>query len=60
MEAAQTIGKVVYEEMTKQQQAAGAEADAGGGAGPGPASGGEGEKKDEDVIDAEYEVKDSK
>ncbi len=55
MEAAQSIGKVVYEEMTKQQAAGGA-----GGGGPGPAGGGDTGKKDEDVIDAEYEVKDSK
>jgi molecular chaperone DnaK len=54
MEAAQTIGKVVYEEMTKQQAAGGAAGD--------PSSPGSGDagKKDEDVIDAEYEVKDSK
>ena len=52
MEAAQTIGKVVYEEMTRQQQGkSGADA-------PPPKENGGG--KDEDVIDAEYEVKDNK
>ncbi|UCG15255.1 MAG: molecular chaperone DnaK [Phycisphaerales bacterium] len=56
MTGAQTIGKVMYEEMTKQQAAG---AGAGGAAPPGDSAGGDA-KKDEDVIDAEYEVKDAK
>jgi len=59
MEDAQTIGKIIYEEAAKQQQAA-----AGGGeaATPPPPPDGEGDptSKDEDVIDAEFEVKNSK
>jgi molecular chaperone DnaK len=53
MEGAQVIGKVIYEEVAKQEQA-GADATAGPGATP------DDSKKDDDVIDAEYEVKDSK
>ena len=53
--AAMELGKAVYE--AAQAQTAGAEGsvsdDAGGGDDPG-----EGDKKDDDVIDAEYEVKD--
>ncbi len=51
--AAQNMGKVIYEEMAKQQAAAGARP------GRGEPSGEEGAaaKADEDVIDAEYEVK---
>ena len=50
MTASQTIGKIMYEQAAKQAGAT--------GAGPGPegAAGGE-KKKDDDVIDAEYEVK---
>ncbi len=56
MEAAQTIGKIVYEEMAKQQQAAAGQASAGGAPGGDPGD----EKKDDGVIDAEFEVKDDK
>ncbi len=54
MHQAQEIGKIVYEEMAKQQAA-------GGGAAPGDEaeSGGE-QKADEDVIDADFTVKDNK
>jgi molecular chaperone DnaK len=48
--AAMELGKVLYEEAAKQQNAGGA-AGAAGGAAPG------GAPKD-DVIDAEYKVKD--
>ena len=51
MSASQTIGRILYEQAAKQ--AAGATA--GTAAGAGAAAGGK--KKDEDVIDAEYEVK---
>jgi hypothetical protein len=55
MQDAQTIGKIVYEEMAKQQaaQAAAGEAPPSGGEAPEP-------PKSDDVIDAEFEVKDSK
>jgi molecular chaperone DnaK len=59
MKDAQTIGKVIYEK-TAQAGGPGAAASAGpggpgmGGAGPGPSGG---TSKDDDVIDAEYEVK---
>ena len=61
MQQAQEIGKIVYEEMAKQQQAAGG----GGGGGAAPGGGGPagetGESSsDEDVIDADFTVKDSK
>ena len=49
MEASQTIGKIMYEQVAKQQAAAGGAA--------GAASAEAGAKKDDDVIDAEYEVK---
>jgi molecular chaperone DnaK len=54
MEAAQTIGKIMYEEAARAQSAAG-----GPGAGPAPGGGAEspGSAKEDDVIDAEYEVK---
>ncbi|MCH8242108.1 MAG: Hsp70 family protein, partial [Planctomycetes bacterium] len=58
MQDAQTIGKIVYEEMAKQQSAEGAAATAGApnaGAGNDDKSGG-----DDNVIDAEFEVKDAK
>ncbi len=55
MAAAQSIGKVIYEEMAKQQERAAAGSAAGAGE-PKDA----GDRKDDDVIDAEYEVKDSK
>jgi molecular chaperone DnaK len=50
---AQAIGKVVYEEAAKQQAAA-------AGAQPGAAPPSEEGKGDDDVIDAEFEVKDAK
>ncbi len=54
MEAAQTIGKIIYEQTAKQQQTAGA-----GPTGEQP-SGGEATSDEGDVIDAEYEVKENK
>lgn len=58
MTEAQEIGKVIYEEMAKEQQAAAAEGGGEPGATPPPD---EGEpKKDEDVIDADFTVKDEK
>jgi molecular chaperone DnaK len=56
MQDAQAIGKIIYEEAAKQQ-GAGAGAGAAGGA---PGGGAESKTKDEDVIDAEFEVKDNK
>ncbi len=55
MTEAQTIGKIVYEEMAKQtaQSAAAPE-------GAGPADGGDSAPQADDVIDAEFEVKDAK
>ncbi len=50
-EVSQELGKAVYEKMAAEQQAAGGAA--GGAAGAGAQAGG----KDDDVIDAEYEVK---
>ena len=58
MQDAQTIGKIVYEEMAKQQSAEGAAAAAGApnaGSSDDDKSGG-----DDNVIDAEFEVKDAK
>ena len=58
MQDAQTIGKIVYEEMAKQQSAQDATAAAGApnaGAGDDDKSG-----DDDNVIDAEFEVKDTK
>jgi molecular chaperone DnaK len=52
---AQAIGKVVYEEVAKQQAAASAAVEASDAAGDAPDA-----KKDNDVIDAEFEVKDAK
>ena len=54
---AQTLGKAVYEEVAKQQAAQAAQAGPAGGAAEG---GGAADKQDDDVIDAEFEVKDSK
>ncbi len=51
MQDAQTIGKIIYEEAAKQQAAAG---------GPPPTGEAPEAPKDDDVIDAEFEVKDSK
>jgi len=69
LQEAQSIGKIVYEQVAKQQAAAGAPgagaygagADAHGG--PGPHGGGPQEgpgAPQDDVIDAEFEVKDAK
>ena len=58
MQDAQTIGKIVYEEMAKQQSAAGA-----AGAADAPNAGSNDRDKsgaDDNVIDAEFEVKDAK
>ncbi len=58
MQEAQTIGKIVYEEVQKQQAAEGAAAGAGAestGATDDDQSGG-----DDNVIEAEFEVKDAK
>jgi molecular chaperone DnaK len=64
MQEAQEIGKIVYEEMAKQQQAAGAAGGGGPGASPGgPDDAGGGDPKaqdDENVIDADFTVKDAK
>jgi molecular chaperone DnaK len=71
MSASQQLGKIIYEESAKQAAAAGGAGAAPGGAGGGPGgpdgSGGPargaspgadgGSKKDDDVIDAEFEVK---
>ncbi|MCP4590453.1 MAG: molecular chaperone DnaK, partial [bacterium] len=60
MEASQTIGKIMYEEAAKQQGAAsGPEGEAcGAGCAPPPeGDGADATKKDDDVIDAEFEVK---
>jgi len=62
MTSSQEIGKIMYEEAAKAQAAAGGPE---GAAGQGPESpqaestdeGGEAKKKDDDVIDAEFEVK---
>jgi len=51
MTASQTIGKILYEEAAKKAGPKGAPAGAAAGAAAGE------KKKDEDVIDAEYEVK---
>ena len=57
MTASQTIGKIMYEEAAKKAGAApgpeGAAPDAADATAEAPAD----EKKDDDVIDAEYEVK---
>ncbi|MBI4716849.1 MAG: molecular chaperone DnaK [Planctomycetes bacterium] len=66
MQDAQIIGKIVYEQVAKQQAAAGGSSAAGaspgagagaphGGAATSPSGGG-----DDNVIDAEFEVKDAK
>ena len=54
MTEAQAIGKIVYEEVAKQQAAADADSSSAGGSAE-PTS-----TKDDDVIDAEFEVKDAK
>ncbi len=58
MTASQALGKIIYEEAAKEaagQQPAGAEAPGGDEKGE-PAATAAG-KKDDDVIDAEFEVK---
>ncbi|MBU0719055.1 MAG: molecular chaperone DnaK [Planctomycetes bacterium] len=60
MQDAQTIGKIIYEQMAKQQAAAGGKAGAGAGPGASAAGSSADSSKDGDVIDAEFEVKDSK
>ncbi len=63
MTASQEIGKIMYEEAAKAQAAAGGTAVPGGEEGPQGAPSaeaapdGDGKKKDDDVIDAEFEVK---
>ncbi len=58
MTASQALGKIIYEEAAKQAAPAGAEAPAGAPDGEAPPAEAEAEKKkDEDVIDAEFEVK---
>jgi len=59
MESAQEIGKIVYEEMAKQQAAAGG-GDPTGDPSAGPPPDEEPAKQDEDVIDADFTVKDAK
>ena len=60
-EASQTIGKIIYEEAAKQAATAGAATGAPEDQPAGAESGGdEGGKKDDDVIDADFEVKESK
>ena len=55
MAEAQAIGKILYEEVAKQQAASGAAPPP-----PGDARERAGSSKDDDVIDAEFEVKDAK
>lgn len=50
-EVSQELGKAVYEKMAAEQQAAGGDPPSSADAQPNPASG------DDDIIDAEYEVK---
>jgi molecular chaperone DnaK len=60
MASSQTIGKIIYEEAAKQAAAAGA---APGAAGPAPgeaAASDDQPPKGDDVIDADFEVKESK
>ena len=54
MTASQAIGKIIYEEAAKSQSAGAAPTGEGEPVGAGAKSGG---KKDDDVIDAEFEVK---
>ncbi len=56
MTEAQVIGKIVYEEVAKQQAAAAGKTPPSGEAGAQPA---ESEPSKDDVIDAEFEVKDA-
>ncbi|MGB0716076.1 MAG: molecular chaperone DnaK [Phycisphaerae bacterium] len=58
MQDAQTLGKIIYEQVSQEQAAAGAAGGAGPDMGGGAPEGGA--PKDDDVIDAEFEVKDSK
>jgi len=60
LQDAQTIGKIVYEQVAKQQAATGGGPGADGQPG-GPSRGAADKPKDDDnVIDAEFEVKDAK
>jgi len=59
MQQAQEIGKIVYEEMAKEQKA-GKPAGGGGGGKAGPSGGEPEQAADDDVIDADFTVKDSK
>jgi len=58
MQQAQEIGKILYEETARQQRAKGKAAEPGGG--QAAASESPDASKDEDVIDADFTVKDSK
>jgi molecular chaperone DnaK len=55
-QAAHKLAEEIYKSGAPNP-GAGPEAQAGGGAAPGGSNGADGKKKDEDVIDAEYEVK---
>ncbi len=57
MTASQAIGKIIYEQSAKAGAAPGAEAGEPGRGGVDEAVAGKGGKKDDDVIDAEFEVK---
>ena len=59
MQDAQAIGRIIYEEVAKQQAAAQATGGDDASAAPGAATEAESSAPD-DVIDAEYEVKDAK
>mgnify|MGYP002623034006 FL=1 len=56
MSASQELGKIIYEEAAKAAGASAGAAPGGQASGPGP-SGAGATKKDDDVIDAEFEVK---
>ena len=57
--ASQALGKIMYEQAAQQQQAAGSAAAGAEAEEPTPPASDEGKKdKDDDVIDAEFEVKD--
>ncbi|MCH7702812.1 MAG: Hsp70 family protein, partial [Planctomycetes bacterium] len=61
MQGAQVIGKIMYEEVAKQSAEAGAAAASEpGGAAEGDGGADGGQTNDDNVIDAEFEVKDSK
>jgi len=59
-QAGQQLGKILYEEAAKKQAASASTAEAAGQASPPPEQGDQAKKKvDSDVIDAEFEAKDS-